>query len=1777
MSGTVDDRVVGIKFDNSSFERGAAVTLSTLQKLKESFNISNATSVASKSLGVISSAFSKFGITNPFARSQQGVAELSAETSRFSLAPLTNGVAGVSKSFIAMSTVAITALSNIVNRAVNAGLSFAKSFTVGPIIDGLHEYETNLKSVQTIQANTDRPLKEVEASLAELNRYSDQTIYNFSEMARNIGTFTAAGVDLKTATSSIKGIANLAALSGSSSQQAATAMYQLSQAISSGRVGLQDWNSVVNAGMGGKKLQNALAQTAIAMGDIDASAVKMVGPMKKLEINGGSFRESIMAKPGETPWLSSDILVNTLATMDGRFSKAALAAEKTETGLRKYTDAQIKASIADSRAALEKKNGVKYTDEQFKALQQMSTSAFEAATKVKTLGQVFDVAKETIASGWSASFKNIFGNLDQAKKLFTGMSEGINGIINANALARNTLLAGWAEDGGRTKVIQGFKNAWAALLAIAKPITKAFRAIFPAKTSDDLVAMSQAFKDFTEKLIIGGDTAKNIKQIFKGIFSIFSIAGQIIGGAASAIFDLIGIVGKGGGGFLDFSAGIGQFLSKLDKALKKGDTFKEFFATIADVIAVPLSAILGLGDALGNLFGGANSADADSFANAIGSVTEKLSPLEAFAVKVREAISRIGGVFGSMGKKIGEAMGGIGPAISGAFSSGSFDKALSVLNTALLGGIVYLVKNFFDGLGGGAADALTGGFFTNVKDALSSVTDTMSIMQTNVKANIILKIAGALAIMAAAIALLAMLDPRKVTFAMGALAAGFYGMQTAMIALVAALGVMGAAKLPLIATGLVLVATSLLIFAAAVALMGAIPFDNIVRGLFGIGGMLFILQKFLKALDNKGMVRSAAAMVLLGVAMNLMATALKIFATMSWEEMAKGLTALSGTLIALAGAMRVMPKDMVLQAVALLVLSAALNAMAVALKIFATMSWEEMAKGLVGLAGSLVIIAGAMRLMPKDMVLQAVALNAVASALVVLSAALIVMGGMTWEEIAKGLVTLAGSMLILAGGLYLMSGTLSGSAALLVAVAALTLFVPVLVALGAMSWESIIKGLVGLAGVFIILGVAGTVLGPASLAILGLGAALFLLGAGLALAGTGALAFATAFGIIVGLGLAGVSILASAIGTFIAAIPAFMKAFAIGLGQFAEEITKKGPAFTSAMSTILGSILDSVIKNAPKMAKAFLAMLNAALKVITTAAPRIVNAGLNMIVSFLEAISSKIGRITKLAIDIVVKFLDSIASRMDKIIQSGVNLILSFLEGISKALNDPANQQRLVDAAKGIGGAIIDGMIAGVKGGIELIKDAAKSVAKAALQAAKDVLGIKSPSREFKKIGVFVNEGFVQGLKGSEADVIAVVTELGDNIKTAAESAASEIESLTGNLKDLKKAKKEALKDKNKKNDDKYDKDIKKGKIALDAAKAEQELIKKTQAIMKGPEYKAKVAELKLLGQEYDRNAEKIKELETQLTSLTQYRDGIQNKFDTSPDIAKNTSLESYNRNAEKEKAKVQEFNADLQALLGLGLDKESYNKLLEEGLDAQPFIDKLIAAGPSAVEAFDQSNAGLTTAAKDLGNNSTVAMYGVGVDTVQGLLDGVNGRQTEITSMMAQIGAEMVASIKKSLKIKSPSRAFMEVGKYSNEGLAQGLTAYSGAVNAAAAGVGDGALETMRLSLQNIGGTLPADMNMNPVIAPVLDLSQLQKDATKIGGFLPESSIVGQVSYGAAAEIADNVQNGGTFGGEGPAGGGDVLNYSQTIYTNDSPSEIAIFRGTRNQLSMKKEELKSK
>lgn len=367
---SIDERVVEMQFRNDQFEQGVKKSLISLENLKKGLNLD---------------------------KSSKSLSNLESTAKNFSMKNLASDVASISDRFSTMGIIGMTALQNITNSAIATGKTLMSALTIDPVKSGFQEYETQINSVQTILANTESKgttLDQVNAALDELNHYADMTIYNFTEMTRNIGTFTAAGVDLDTSVQAIKGIANLAAVSGSNSQQASTAMYQLSQALAAGTVKLQDWNSVVNAGMGGQVFQDALKETARVHGVAIDQMIK----------DEGSFRETL-----SKGWLTSSILTETLSKFTGDLNESQL---KT----------------------------MGYTDEQIASIIKMGQTANDAATKVKTFTQLFDTLAEAMQSGWTQSWEYIVGDFDQAKESLTVVSDTLSDIINNSSNKRNDLL-----------------------------------------------------------------------------------------------------------------------------------------------------------------------------------------------------------------------------------------------------------------------------------------------------------------------------------------------------------------------------------------------------------------------------------------------------------------------------------------------------------------------------------------------------------------------------------------------------------------------------------------------------------------------------------------------------------------------------------------------------------------------------------------------------------------------------------------------------------------------------------------------------------------------------------------------------------------------------------------------------------------------------------------------------------------------------------------------------------------------------------------------------------------------------------------------------------------------------------------------------------------------------------------------------------------------------------------------------------------------------------------
>ena len=1246
MSTTIDERVVEMRFDNKQFEQNVQTSISTIEKLEKSLNLKGAS---------------------------KGLEDVNAAAKNCNMTPLSNAVETVKMRFSALEVMAVTALANITNSALNAGKNIVSALTIDPIKTGFQEYETQINAVQTILANTQSKgttIDQVNAALDELNKYADQTIYNFTEMTRNIGTFTAAGVDLDKSVTSIKGIANLAAASGSNAYQASTAMYQLSQAIAAGKVSLQDWNSVVNAGMGGQLFQDALKRTAEHFG------VNMDAMIEKY----GSFRASLT----EGGWLTTEVLTETLTQLSGAYSEADLIAQG-------------------------------YTEEQAKEITELAQTALDAATKVKTFTQLWDTLKESVQSGWTQSWEIIIGDFEEAKELLTEVSNALGNMVNASAEARNKMLQDWKDLGGRTALIESVRNAFEGLAGVIKPIREAFKEVFPPMTGEQLYNLTVGLQELTEKFKIGEETANNLKRTFKGVFALFDIGLQGVKALVGGFADLIGYVAPAGDGILGFTASIGDFIVGIDEAIKSSDAFNKAIEGIGDFLKPIADGVKTFVKTVADAFSEFANVDTSGLDNFADKVQTRFEPFVKLGELVKKAFEGIIGivekaapVLSKLGSIVANAFGNLGEAILTAFDTASFDPILDLINTGLFSAILIGVKKFIDSLSEITENG--GGILGSFKDILDGVKGSLEAWQSSLKAGTLLKIAGAMAILTAAIVALSLVDSEKLNASLGALSVLFVellgsmaifekimngaaikgmgqltiamiGMSTAVLILAGAVqklsgldwdellkGLVGVAGLSAIlvasatalsktSKGLIRGSAGLVVFAAAIRVLvgavedlGALDVGSLAKGLIGVGVLCTELALFLKATDLDGMgVLKGTGLVLLAASINILADAVGAFGALDISSLLKGLSAVAVVLTELAVFTKVTAnaKHVISTATAMTILGAAMLVFGEAVEKMGNLSWGEIGRGLTTMAGSLAAVTVAMNLLPNGMISKATGMIEVGAALLIIGEAVRNMGGMSWDEIARGLVTLAGSMTILVVALNAMKTALPGAAAVLTVSAALAIFTPVLKSLGNMSWESIAKGLVALAGSFTVLGVAGVALGPLTPAILGLSAAIAVLGVGCLAAGAGILAFSTGLSALAVSGAAGAASLVVAVSSILSLIPLLFESIGEGILSLAGVIANGGPA----------------------IAEAFTVLVLAAVEALVTAVPAVVNGLFVLIDSVLSALVEHTPTIVEQLFDILIGIIQAITTKLPELIKAGVELLMAFFDGVIDALS----------------------------------------------------------------------------------------------------------------------------------------------------------------------------------------------------------------------------------------------------------------------------------------------------------------------------------------------------------------------------------------------------------------------------------------------------------------------------------------------------------------------------
>mgnify|MGYP001039238100 FL=1 len=1305
MSKSVEKRIVEMRFDNQQFEKGVQTTMGTLDKLKHSLKLDGAT---------------------------KGLEDVDKAVKGINISGLSSAVETVKSRFSALEVVAITALANITNSVVNAGKKLVDSFTLEPIHQGFAEYELKMGSVQTIMASTGADIKTVNGYLEELNTYSDKTIYSFSDMTSSIGKFTNAGVSLDDAVKAIKGISNEAAVSGANANEASRAMYNFAQALSSGAVKLIDWKSIENANMATVEFKQSLLDTALAMGTVvkvgdkyQSTTTDAQGKISDLFTATSMFNDSLSSQ-----WMTTDVLVQTL----GNYA----------TDVREMT-------AAEKKAYEEKLRGIGYTEDQIKAIEELGQKAYDSAQDVKTFSQLMDTLKEAAGSGWAQTFEILFGDLEEAKVLWTAVSQVVGGFIDQSSKARNDMLQGWKDLGGRQALIESVQNAFSGLMSVVKPVGEAFREIFPATTSEQLMNLTKGLKEFTSHLKLSDKDSQNLKNTFKGLFAVLDLVKQGIGALVKAVFPMTKGLGSLGSGVLSVTGKIGEWLVSLDQAAKKSDVFNQAIQKFHDKVSPILKsvkehidgAVVAIKKFAETHF---NVPDTSGLMSVADKLKARIEPFKKIGEVAKEAMGKLVDAFkasapvlANLGGIIVDALGKVIDGIMKALHGEGFDSLIDLLNGGIVTGIGVGIMKFIKNLTGleSTADDAIGGFagiIEGFKGAINGAKETLADFQASLKADILMKIAGSIAVLAGSLLVLSLIDSDKLGGALASISILFaelaasmalfdktlseqkglnkFGMAMiemsaailvlasalkkiasidsdklagALVGITVLIGEMVAASLALSkwggkiktsAVSMILFAEAINILANAVGKLGALDTDKLTKGLVGVGVLMAELAAFMVASKfGNFKATQGLAIIELSAALLILEKSVSGFGSMDIETIKKGLVGVGVVLAEVAGFSVIAgkAKHILSSATALTVIGAAMLIFGKAIKEIGSLPIKQIEKGLIGIGGALAAVAVATKLMPKNMVGIGLGLLEVAAALKIIGSVIRDAGGMKWEEIGKGMVVLAGSMTILAVALNAMKGTLGGASAMLVMSAALAVFTPVLKSLGSMSLAEIGKGLLALAGAFTVLGIAGAVLGSMVPAILGLSGALALLGVAVAACGVGILAFSAGLASLAVSGVAGVTALVAALEILIVGV----------LGIIANSAT----AIAGAVKAIVLAIVDVIVECAPPIAEGVLTLIEEVLKSLAEHGPNIVT----------------------YLMDFLIGVINAIAARLPELIKAAVNLIGAFFKGVVDALKG-IDTNVLLEGIVGIGllsaimlalsavAGLIPGAMAGVLG-----------------------------------------------------------------------------------------------------------------------------------------------------------------------------------------------------------------------------------------------------------------------------------------------------------------------------------------------------------------------------------------------------------------------------------------------------------------------------------------------
>ena len=1044
MSREVDSRVVEMRFDNENFEKNTKKTISSIDRLMEKLQFKGA---------------------------EKGFEKLDAAAENVDFATMQTSLDRLESKFSSLNIVATTALVNITNKFVDAGEKLVKSLSIDQVASGWDKYTEKTSNVQTIMNATGKSIDQVNGYLNKLMWYSDETSYSFSEMTSALSQMTAAGGNIDKMIPMIMGIANATADAGKTGFAFQSTIRNLTQSYSAGHLQLQDWKSLNLMGTATKALKQELIDTAVEL-----------GTLKKGEVTIASFESSLQKK-----WANTEVMEKTFAKY-ASMMEAAYELTQKNPGMT-------------SSEALEKLSG------QYGELAERSALA---AQQAKSFAEAIDSTKDAVSSKWMAVFETIFGNKEEATDTWTelanrlydifvppiealnerlkdGLNSGWNQLLENElgdqadayayamqqvALASGAITEKQIEDAGsfgeaikqggisaellkkglgeaqssaekmltlsdaelekrgtnreeveknaqafeelnkkvqngtldleayskqirelsgREHLMQSLWNLMDAATAIAKPIREAFQEIFPSKTGEEIKSFAQWLDSITKKLIISDDTAKKIKTTAEGVFSALRVGKDILEGIISGMVRVLNLTKPLADILLDAASAAGEFSSEITKGLHPLETIGTW---VTDFVNAAAPVLYSFGSAADKIF-------------------------TQFAEGAKDAFNE-------------------------------FDP--EKLNQFILGGMgasmLVSIKGFLESIKsiGSSAKGIVG----EIKESIESLGEAVDAWKSAKKADTLMTIAKAVALMAGSLAVLSMVKADRLGAAIGALTVTFSELLGVMAVMTQLTKNVQSLKLSVLAGGMVAVSAAVLVLSGALKVISTIDSDKLLGSVAALGGVMLELAAVAAVLSKDGgcFTKGTAGMMAFAVSIRILASSVKALSGLNSSALTRGLVGVGALCAGLVVAAKTMNgvKFGIGKGTGFVLMAASMEILQDAVAKFGEMDNEAVVRGLTSIGGALVIFVAAMNLL-KGGIGSAISLTMMAAAVNLLVPAFQGLGNLSWEAIGKGLLTIVGAFVVLGGAAVILSPVTPVIVALSLSLSALALSLGALLAL----------------------------------------------------------------------------------------------------------------------------------------------------------------------------------------------------------------------------------------------------------------------------------------------------------------------------------------------------------------------------------------------------------------------------------------------------------------------------------------------------------------------------------------------------------------------------------------------------------------------------------------------------------------------------------------------------------------------------------------------------------